>query len=174
MEGLRLRIHGDLGLDRILFIGKDFVFTGFDGLPWLSLQERRSRFSPLQDVARVIRDVMASAGEEAVVHSEAPAALKDVRAWADLWARLSAGIFLDGYFKEAGGSAFLPASEEDRSALIEAFLLERAAFDIQNPDVSPEEMDSALRIFLSSATGVTAGVKNQEHPEHPENQEKGV
>ncbi len=148
LEGRRIRTHGDLRLDRILFTGKDFVFTSFDGPPWLAFAERRFRFSPLQDVAAVIREIEAcpslllpDAG------GELESAMRE-RAWAEHWADLSAGLFLDGYLDEIGGDPLLPASSEGVAILLEAFALERIAHDFHSASSYPLKLAPALDAFL--------------------------
>ncbi|HEX2613207.1 MAG TPA: hypothetical protein VHO02_06425, partial [Fibrobacteria bacterium] len=143
MEGRRLRIHGNLRLDRALFTGKDFVFTGFDGPHWLNPPERRLRFSPLVDVAAIIRDLHHVAGAEPLRVGPEPASAD----WAAYWAELSGGLFLDGYLDVAGRGGFLPANPLEIEVLLEAFLMDRAVADLRG-DPSPPQQESALRLLL--------------------------
>ncbi|MBI4376342.1 MAG: alpha-glucosidase C-terminal domain-containing protein [Elusimicrobia bacterium] len=55
ITAMRLRCHGDLHLGRLFYTGKDFLFSGFEGDPSRSLNERRIKRSPLLDVASLIR-----------------------------------------------------------------------------------------------------------------------
>src|SRR5205807_2161145 len=47
----RIRCHGDLRLNNLLYTGKDFVIIDFDGEVLRPLNNRRHKRSPLRDVA---------------------------------------------------------------------------------------------------------------------------
>ncbi|MEX1238733.1 MAG: maltose alpha-D-glucosyltransferase, partial [Cyclobacteriaceae bacterium] len=55
IDVIKIRIHGDYHLGQVLFTGKDFVITDFEGEPARSYSERRLKRSPLRDVAGMIR-----------------------------------------------------------------------------------------------------------------------
>jgi maltose alpha-D-glucosyltransferase/alpha-amylase len=136
MEGLRLRTHGDYHLGQVLYTGRDFVILDFEGEPLRALSERRIKRSPLRDVAGMVRslDYVAHAGIDAarrrglVPDDQLPMA----EAWGHFWYRWSAAALLRGYFErvaEAGGK-FVPALTEDRRVLLDAFLLDKALYEL--------------------------------------------
>src|SRR5262249_15305377 len=48
INALRIRCHGDYHLGQLLYTGKDFVVTDFEGEPLHPLNERRMKRSPLR------------------------------------------------------------------------------------------------------------------------------
>ncbi len=126
----RIRIHGDYRLGQLLFTGKDFVVTDFEGDPRRTLGERRHKRSALRDVATMFYSFYA-AGEEGVkrfaeAHPEhAGKAGASPWEWAWPWAEAVSRAFFGAYAVEAGDAPILP-SRRDRLLLLKSFLLERA------------------------------------------------
>ena len=63
LEGQRIRCHGDYDLDHVLYTGKDFLIVNFEGKPNQSLAARRSKQSPLADVAAMFHSFQRAATE---------------------------------------------------------------------------------------------------------------
>ena len=49
---------------------------------------------------------------------------------AEAWSRAARSAFLDRYLATATGAAFLPAAPHDRDALLDAFTIEKALYEI--------------------------------------------
>ena len=133
MHALRIRCHGDYHLGQVLYTGKDFVITDFEGEPLHPLSERRLKRSPLRDVAGMIRSFHYAAyspltkGEEGIVlRAEDVAPLGD---WAQLWYGWVSGCFLAGYFEKADDK-LIPKSIEELEILLDAYLLEKAIYEL--------------------------------------------
>lgn len=157
IDGQRLRVHGDLRLERVLFTGKDYVFTSFDGPPWLTGTERSFRFSPLHDVAALIRALLRVPDEILAVdirHDVAGGLDENTRKWARKWADLSAGLLLDGYLDTAEKESWLPRAESDCMLLLEAFMMERLAYEVHNVIVDPARAAGALREMVRAANAL--------------------
>jgi maltose alpha-D-glucosyltransferase/alpha-amylase len=131
VEATRTRVHGDYHLGQVLHTGKDFVIIDFEGEPARSLGERRMKRSPLRDVAGMMRSF----------HYAAYAALWQQRTlrgvdtayvepWAEIWARRIGETFLDSYLETTRGASFIPAEPEALQILLEASLLEKAAYEL--------------------------------------------
>ncbi len=134
LDAQRLRHHGDFHLGQVLYTGKDFVIIDFEGEPARPLEERRHKRSPLRDVAGMVRsfDYVAHAGlAEAQRRGLVPAErLPLAEAWARYWQRWAAVSFVRAYLDAAGAVPFLPATEASRAVLLDAYLLEKALYEL--------------------------------------------
>ena len=133
MKAVRIRCHGDYHLGQVLYTGKDFVITDFEGEPLHPLSERRLKRSPLRDVAGMIRSFHYAAyspltkGEAGiVVRAEDVAALGN---WAQAWYGWVSGCFLAGYF-DGADDKLIPKSIEELEILLDAYLLEKAVYEL--------------------------------------------
>ncbi|MGQ9591644.1 MAG: maltose alpha-D-glucosyltransferase, partial [Planctomycetota bacterium] len=130
----RIRIHGDYHLGQVLHTGRDFQIIDFEGEPARPLAERRIKRSPLQDVAGMLRsfDYAAhwSLREEEKKGGIPAAKVRELEAWARYWRRWAGVIFLQAYLERARRKDFLPPSEEDLWALLEAHVLEKTVYEI--------------------------------------------
>ncbi|HEU5394175.1 MAG TPA: putative maltokinase, partial [Candidatus Methylomirabilis sp.] len=127
---MRIRIHGDYHLGQVLYTGKDFVIIDFEGEAARSLSERRIKRSPLRDVAGMLRSFHAAAYSAlfAQVRDGAgrPEDLAVLEPWARLWTHWVSSAFLGAYRAAAAPGSFLPRSDEELAALLDAYVLEKA------------------------------------------------
>jgi predicted trehalose synthase len=101
LAAMRTRTHGDYHLGQVLWTGEDFLIIDFEGEPSQPLAVRRSKRSPLRDVAGMLRSLD---------YAAATAKAAD-------WTARASRAFLDGYG---------PVDE----ALVGVFLLEKAVYEI--------------------------------------------
>ncbi|MGQ0814555.1 MAG: maltose alpha-D-glucosyltransferase [Gemmatimonadota bacterium] len=133
LNGIRIRTHGDFHLGQLLFTGKDFVITDFEGEPLHPLSERRLKRSPLRDVAGMIRSFQYAAyaplikKQSGVVVREEDLTL--LKHWAEAWYSWVSGSFLSGYLKTVQQS-LLPPSGAELETLLDAYLLEKAIYEL--------------------------------------------
>ena len=133
-EGLRtqkFRIHGDYHLGQVLRVKTDFVILDFEGEPARSLASRRSKQSPLKDVAGMLRSFSYAAHGTLINYTARhPEDLARLEPWADLWERFASAEFLRAYRDTALGADFLPASDAGFQKLLDLFLLDKALYEI--------------------------------------------
>jgi maltose alpha-D-glucosyltransferase / alpha-amylase len=134
LGGQRIRVHGDYHLGQVLFTGKDFIITDFEGEPIRPLSERRMKRSPLRDVAGMLRSFhyavyagLFGRGEGSGIRALDRPGLEP---WANFWYASVAATFLRAYFETAGAAAFLPGDREQRILLLDAFTLEKAVYEL--------------------------------------------
>jgi maltose alpha-D-glucosyltransferase/alpha-amylase len=130
IAALRIRLHDDLELRRVLHTGKDFVFIGFDGRPDRTLGARRIKRSPLRDVASLLLSFQYAA--QAVFFDQLPGVTRRpettaaLEFWSRYWSDWVSAIFLKGYFDALGQSPLVPSNDADVRLLLDTCLLEQA------------------------------------------------
>jgi maltose alpha-D-glucosyltransferase / alpha-amylase len=134
LSAMLTRIHGDYHLGQVLFTGGDFVIIDFEGEPARSLQERRKKRSPLQDVAGMLRSfhyaayapLLQTASEEEGFDLK----VQTLGNWASYWQKWVSAVFLKAYQEVSRGSQFIPRSRAELALLLEAFLLDKAVYEL--------------------------------------------
>lgn len=128
---LRTRVHGDYHLGQILAVGQDFVIIDFEGEPTRSLAERREKRSPLKDVAGMLRSFSYAAATALFdAGAEHPDAIPQLERRAQMWEASVVEAFLTGYRKTTAGTALVPADATGFDQWLNAFLLEKAFYEL--------------------------------------------
>ena len=151
--GMKIRHHGDFHLGQVLLAKEDAYILDFEGEPRRTLEERRAKAPPARDVAGFVRSidyaVSAALDRAPNLRPEQRTTLATpVRAWGE---RLS-NVYWDTYQETIGDAALWPAKEEQKRALLDLFLLEKALYEIEyeltnRPAWSHIPIDAALRIL---------------------------
>jgi maltose alpha-D-glucosyltransferase/alpha-amylase len=132
--GMRIRCHGDYHLGQVLFTGKDFVIIDFEGEPARPLSERRLKRSPLRDVAGMIRSFHYAAYsalfKQMTLGALRPERFDAAAGWARFWYEWVSAAFLRSYLGTMGDSGVLPRSPEEFRTLLDAFVLEKAIYEV--------------------------------------------
>ena len=131
IDVVKIRIHGDFHLGQVLFTGKDFVITDFEGEPTRSYSERRLKRSPLRDVAGMIRSFhYAAYGGLFLDNQIRKEDINKLVPYAEQWYHYMSGFFMKAYLETVKGSGFIPRSREDMQTLMSTFLLEKAIYEL--------------------------------------------
>jgi maltose alpha-D-glucosyltransferase/alpha-amylase len=129
--GRRIRCHGDYHLGQVLVTEGDVVIIDFEGEPARPMAERRKPSSPLRDVAGMLRSFgyAALAGLAAATQTR-PEDVERLAPWAELWEAWVGAAFLRTYIGATSGASLLPATPEDRETLLNAFVLDKALYEL--------------------------------------------
>ena len=148
----RFRCHGDYRLGQVLVSEGDVVILDFEGDPSRPLAERRSKCSPLRDVAGMLRSFSCAAltalGAATQTRRED---LERLAPWAELWDTWVSAGFLRAYYAVTRTVPLLPADEADLDTMLQAFLVEKAmyelAYEVNNrPDWTHIPLAGLLRL----------------------------
>jgi maltose alpha-D-glucosyltransferase/alpha-amylase len=136
ITGMRLRVHGDYQLNRVLHTGKDFLIVNFEGEASRPLSERRIKRTPLRDVASMLMsfDYAAHAAlftqfEHGLLTAEA---MQRIEPWARFWTHWTSVAFLKAYLSQARAGDFLPVTHQELKILLEANLMNKVLGELGN------------------------------------------
>jgi trehalose synthase-fused probable maltokinase len=131
VKALCIRHHGDYHLGQVLATDGDFMIIDFEGEPARSIAERREKALALRDVASMVRSFQyaayAALREVESFNATNHAAMES---WADYWAAWVGAAYLRAYFDKAGKLPFAPGDGKERRTLLDAFLLQKALYEI--------------------------------------------
>jgi maltose alpha-D-glucosyltransferase/alpha-amylase len=129
---MRIRCHGDYHLGQVLRSEGDFVLLDFEGEPLKPLHERREKQSPMKDLAGMMRSFSYAVYSWLLSHTrEDEESFHRLKPWAEAWEQWISANFLDSYLLAARGAPFIPKSPEILEALLQAFLLDKALYELQ-------------------------------------------
>jgi maltose alpha-D-glucosyltransferase/alpha-amylase len=153
----RIRCHGDYHLGQVLYTGKDFVIIDFEGEPARSLSERRIKRSPLRDVAGMVRSFHYAAHSALLYQTSLALRPEDIPVlehWAQFWYVWVSSSFLISYLNGVEQAQLLPDDPEQLKVLLNAYLLEKAIYEIgyelnNRPDWLSVPLQGILQVMKS-------------------------
>jgi trehalose synthase-fused probable maltokinase len=124
----RTRVHGDYHLGQTIVTDQDIFIIDFEGEPMRPLAERRTKYSPLKDIAGMLRSFayLAAAAERELSAAAGPMTAGRLRA---LTHEMSA-TFLREYESRIVGCPSHPADTTQAAVLLHLFLLEKALYEV--------------------------------------------
>ncbi|MEA2826073.1 MAG: maltokinase [Actinomycetota bacterium] len=123
--GPAIRAHGDYHLGQVMRTDAGWYVLDFEGEPDRPLEERQRPTSPLRDVAGMLRSLHYAS---AVALTERDGDEFDQPAAA--WEARNRQAFLDGYLPVAAKGGILPADQASVDAVLAAFELEKAVYEL--------------------------------------------
>ena len=131
-ESMRIRCHGNYDLAQLLYTGKDFVITDFEGDSRISLSERRAKYSPTRDVGTMLRSFHHAAYAALLASAEGtlPAGRSTLEPWYRFWHAWVPTEFLRAYLAAAANAVFMPADTDEFRILLEIRLLQESLAEL--------------------------------------------
>jgi len=157
--GPAIRVHGDYHLGQVLRTDTGWYVTDFEGEPARPLAERTRPSSPLKDVAGMLRS-FAYAPAVALTYQE-----DDLSDLGRAWENRNRECFMAGYLRKAqfdpetGNEPILPRDPAVRSAVLAAFELDKALYEVayeraNRPDWARIPLEAVRRLTGATATTV--------------------
>ncbi|MGH9672451.1 MAG: maltose alpha-D-glucosyltransferase, partial [Bryobacteraceae bacterium] len=128
---VKIRVHGDYHLGQVLRVEHDYCILDFEGEPARSVAERRTKQSPLKDVAGMLRSFSYAAWSAFLNYTaRRPQDAAALEPWTRLWEKANGAVFLKTYREITAGTALCPSDSEGFSRLLDAFVLDKALYEL--------------------------------------------
>jgi maltose alpha-D-glucosyltransferase/alpha-amylase len=170
-RAVKTRVHGDFHLGQVLWVDNDFVILDYEGEPTRPIDERRAKYSPLRDVAGMLRSFhyAAYAGLFSFTHGR-QRDFPRLAVWADVWQQWASAAFLAQYLRTAEGAAFLPRDRNQLAQLLDGFVLAKALYELSyelnnRPDWVQIPLAGVLRLLKPGLLQPAATPNSMVHQE---------
>jgi maltose alpha-D-glucosyltransferase/alpha-amylase len=128
----KTRVHGDYHLGQVL-VTKDgrLLVVDFEGEPHRPAHERQAKYSPLRDVAGMLRSLNYATGVVASSHDVQ--AIAASRTWLEQWERDARARFLTSYRDAIVSSPvpIAPAADDEFAKVITALETDKALYEVR-------------------------------------------
>jgi maltose alpha-D-glucosyltransferase / alpha-amylase len=154
---VKARIHGDYHLGQVLIANNDVMIIDFEGEPRRPIEERRAKFSPVRDLAGMLRS-FSYAANRAVRELSAGLEhrLRETLERAFQWEKRAAETFLSSYAAATNRSVIEVHDVEAQRQLLRLDLFAKALYEINyeadnRPDWIGIPLRGVLRLLSESA-----------------------
>ncbi|MGH8216476.1 MAG: phosphotransferase, partial [Rhodanobacteraceae bacterium] len=131
LDATKTRIHGDYHLGQVLLAKDDWLIVDFEGEPERPMEQRRGKYSPLRDVAGMLRSFNYAAAAAQMRLPPALATSPDAAvSFASRWCTAATAAFLEAYRKTIAGVDSYPADPATAQHWLDLFILEKACYEI--------------------------------------------
>jgi trehalose synthase-fused probable maltokinase len=129
--GAKTRVHGDYHLGQVMLTPRGWVILDFEGEPARALEDRRTKESPLRDVAGMLRSFSYAA--TAAAFERADPGTKEwglIEEWARTWEDLARERFLRAYLRTSHEGGFLPPEDRSVAVMLNFYEVEKAIYEL--------------------------------------------
>jgi maltose alpha-D-glucosyltransferase/alpha-amylase len=107
------------------------MIIDFEGEPRRTIEERRTKQSPLKDVAGMLRSFSYAATAALFERAEPDSQeWQDLASWGACWEELAREHFLAGYLRTAHEGHFLPADRVHVGVMLDVFEIDKALYEL--------------------------------------------
>lgn len=149
LPAIKTRIHGNYKLDKVLFTGKDFKITNFEGELERSLSVRKIKHSPLKDVATMLHSLHYAIYKGYFLRKEfVPVDTNYLRPCLERWYQKVSKTFLKSYCQHLKDKAIIPDDQHTFEDLLNLYMFEKAVQELHSfVDHEPESAVIPLKIL---------------------------
>lgn len=126
--GIKTRFHGDYHLGQVLVTGNDFVIIDFEGEPGRSFEQRRTKGSPLRDVAGMLRSFNYARWAALKHTTQTTEEVLRLDAAVQQWEQATRDAFLGAYTAQMAGTE---AERRTAEGLLGLFGMEKAVYELR-------------------------------------------
>jgi maltose alpha-D-glucosyltransferase/alpha-amylase len=147
---LQIRVHGDYHLGQVLrTVDHDFAIIDFEGEPSRSIAQRREKFSPLRDVAGMLRslDYAVGASTKSLTNQEHVELIRE-------WGMDARESYLRGYRAAItdGDARLVPGTDETFDAALHVLEIEKSLYEARyEMDNRPDWLSIPLGALVALA-----------------------
>ncbi|HVC39967.1 MAG TPA: hypothetical protein VNH20_08375 [Candidatus Dormibacteraeota bacterium] len=156
-SGSAIRIHGDFHLGQLLRTDSGWHALDFEGRPSLSIEVRRRKATPLQDLAGMLRsfDYAATVALRQQLDS-ADASAASLEPYGRAWSGLARDAFLGQYLASIGGTGLLPSDSGTIRLLLTCLQASQALYEVDyelrsRPEWVSIPLEGIARLLSSAA-----------------------
>jgi maltose alpha-D-glucosyltransferase/alpha-amylase len=156
--GVKMRVHGNLHLGKVMLVEDDFLITGFEGDASAPLTARRTKDSPLRDVAVLLNSLSSArtAAFERATMGRPELRERIDTALAD-YEKQAVEALRAGYYRGASRVPKLQLEDREYQDIVGLFRIDRALRELERELVTPNVWTGlALRFLLREVEGERA------------------